>query len=169
MGIGGRQHAALLADGAVDPRRIRCIAISGHSLGCVPLDAAGRLLRDTTPIWSDKRPAEQAARFFERVDPTHWYRLTGNGFPAPHYTVFKILWYRDHEPEMFGRIHKVLGTKDYVNYRLTGRLATDYSYASGSGVYDLLGWDYADELLAAADLPRACCRRSCRRPRSWAG
>ena len=106
----------LLADGAADPRSIRCIAISGHSLGCVPLDAAGRLLRDATPIWSDKRPAEQAARFFERVDPAHWYRLTGNGFPAPHYTVFKILWYRDHEPEMFGRIHKVLGTKDYVNY-----------------------------------------------------
>jgi xylulokinase len=145
----------LLADGAVDPRTIRCIAISGHSLGCVPVDAAGRLLRDATPIWSDKRPAEQAARFFRQVDPTHWYRLTGNGFPAPHYTVFKILWYRDHEPEMFGRIHKVLGTKDYVNFRLTGRLATDYSYASGSGVYDLLGWDYADELLAAADLPRS--------------
>ena len=111
-------------------------------------------MREATPIWSDKRPAEQAANFFERADPAGWYRLTGNGFPAPHYTVFKILWYRDHEPEMFGRIHKVLGTKDYVNYRLTGRLATDYSYASGSGVYDLLGWDYADELLAAADLPR---------------
>ncbi len=144
----------LLAGGAVDRRTIRCIAISGHSLGCVPLDAAGRLLRDATPIWSDKRPAAQAADFFERVDPAHWYRLTGNGFPAPHYTVFKILWYRDHEPEMFARIHKVLGTKDYVNYRLTGRVATDYSYASGSGVYDLLGWDYADELLSAADLPR---------------
>jgi xylulokinase len=131
------------------------VAISGHSLGCVPLDAAGRLLRDATPIWSDKRPATQAEQFFKRVDPTRWYRLTGNGFPAPHYTVFKILWYRDHEPEMFGRIHKILGTKDYVNYRLTGRMATDPSYASGSGVYDLLGWDYADELLAAADLPRS--------------
>ncbi len=144
----------LLASNAADPRGIRCLAISGHSLGCVPLDPAGRLLRDATPIWSDKRPGEQAARFFERVDPTRWYRLTGNGFPAPHYTVFKILWYRDHEPEMFGRIHKVIGTKDYVNYRLTGRMATDFSYASGSGVYDLLGWDYSDELLAAAGLPR---------------
>ena len=80
--------------------------------------------------------------------------MTGNGFPAAHYTVFKILWYRDHEPDMFAQIRSVIGTKDYVNYRLTGRLATDYSYASGSGVYDLLGWDYADELLSAADLPR---------------
>jgi len=45
------------------------------------------------------------------------------------------MWYRDCEPQMFGRIHKLVGTKDYINYRLTGQLATDYSYASGSGVY----------------------------------
>ncbi|MCH5376806.1 MAG: FGGY-family carbohydrate kinase [Planctomycetes bacterium] len=144
----------LLADPAADPRSIRCLAISGHSLGCVPLDSSGRLLRTSTPIWSDKRPGKQAERFFQRIDPARWYRMTGNGFPPPHYTVFKILWYRDSEPEMFARVDKVVGTKDYINFRLTGRIATDYSYASGSGVYDLLGWDYSDELLAAAELPR---------------
>ncbi len=145
----------LLAGGAADPRTIQALAISGHSLGCVPLAADGRLLRASTPIWSDKRPAAQAARFFTKADPTQWYRLTGNGFPAAHYTVFKILWYRDCEPEMFARIHKVIGTKDYINYRLTGRIATDYSYASGTGVFDLLGWGYSDALLAAAELPRS--------------
>ena len=144
----------LQAADSVDPSRIACLAISGHSLGCVPLDAQGQLLRRATPIWSDARAGDQAERFFEKIDPIHWYRLTGNGFPAPHYTSPKIMWYRDHEPEMYGRIAKVIGTKDYINYRLTGRLATDYSYASGTGVYDLLGWDYSDELLTAADLPR---------------
>ncbi len=147
-------HRLLAADG-VDPQAIECLAISGHSLGCVPLDADGTLLRESTPIWSDKRPVEQAARFFQQVDPAHWYRTTGNGFPAPHYTALKIMWYRDHEPEMFRRIDKVIGTKDYINYRLTGRVATDYSYASGSGVYDLLGWDYSEELIAGSGLPRA--------------
>lgn len=150
-----RSTRQVLAAGVADPQSIRGLAISGHSLGCVPLDAAGRLLRDSTPIWSDKRPVAQAARFLEKVDLTRWYQLTGNGFPAPHYTVFKLLWYRDCEPEMFRRIHKVIGTKDYINYRLTGRIATDFSYASGSGVYDLQRWDYSDELLAAADLPRS--------------
>ena len=145
----------LLKGDTADPNSIRGLAISGHSLGCVPLDAKGRLLREWTPIWSDKRPVAQAEAFFARVDPIHWYRLTGNGFPAPHYTVFKTLWYRDEESELFDKTDKIVGTKDYVNYRLTGRLATDYSYASGTGVYDLLGWDYSDELLAAAELPRA--------------
>jgi xylulokinase len=142
----------LLATGAVEPRSIRALALSGHSLGCVPLDRSGCLLRDSTPIWSDSRPREQVARFFRRVDPADWYRVTGNGFPAPHYTAFKILWYRDHEPEMFRRIAKVIGTKDYINFRLTGRVATDHSYASGCGVYDLTGGQYAAAFVAAADL-----------------
>ncbi len=144
----------LLATGAADPGSIRALAISGHSLGCVPLDTQGQLLRQSTPIWSDSRPAAQAAEFFKSVEPGPWYRTTGNGFPTPHYTIFKILWYRDHEPEMFERIDKVIGTKDYVNYRLTGRVATDPSYASGCGVYDLLAAAYSDDLLKAAGLPR---------------
>jgi xylulokinase len=64
------------------------------------------------------------------------------------------MWYRDCEPEMFDRVHTVMGTKDYINYRLTGRIATDHSYASGFGAYSLSDWDYSDELLAAAELPR---------------
>jgi len=145
----------LLAQRNVQPEQIECLAISGHSLGCVPLDAGGNLLRESTPIWSDKRPAAEVAEFFEKIDPIRWYRLTGNGFPAPHYTVLKIMWYRRHEPEMFDRIDKIIGTKDYINFRLTGQVKTDYSYASGSGVYDLTGWQYSEELIAASGLPRA--------------
>ncbi len=55
--------------GRADPASVRCLAISGHSLGCVPLDAGGRVLRDAALIWSDKRAAAQAARFFEKADP----------------------------------------------------------------------------------------------------
>jgi len=145
----------LLAESGADPAEIACLALSGHSLGCVPLDAAGRLLREATPIWSDKRPEAQVRRFFEGVDEGRWYRITGNGFPAAHYTAFKVLWYRENEPEVFARIDKVVGTKDYVNYRMTGRIATDPSYASGCGLYDLARWDYSDELIAASGLPRA--------------
>ncbi len=144
----------LLESAELDPATIRGLAISGHSLGCVPLDRDGRLLRELTPIWSDARAVAEAEDFFTRMDPADWYRRTGNGFPPQHYTVFKILWYRRHEPDMFRQIAQVLGTKDYVNYRLTGRLATDHSYASGCGVYDLLQARYSKTLLAAADLPR---------------
>jgi xylulokinase len=80
---------------------------------------------------------------------------TGNGFPAPLYSVFKIMWYRDHEPAMFEETDTFIGTKDFINHRLTGRIATDYSYASGSGVWDLRSWRYDEELIAASGLPRS--------------
>jgi len=144
----------LLAGPRADPSAIECLAISGHSLGCVPLGPDGELLRESTPIWSDKRAGAQARAFFERFDEARWYRITGNGFPPPHYTAFKIMWYRDREPEMFGRAATIVGTKDFINFLLTGRVATDPSYASGSGVYDLLAWDYHPGLIAAAGLPR---------------
>ncbi len=145
----------LLASGKAPAKSIACLAVSGHSLGCVPLDKSGTLLRESTPIWSDKRPEEQAAAFFEKVDPGDWYERTGNGFPAPHYTLFKAMWYRDHEPERFEATDKIIGTKDYINYRLTGRIATDFSYASGCGAYNLKNWAYDEELIAATGLPRS--------------
>ena len=145
----------LLKAANVRPADIAALGISGHSLGVVPMDAQGTLLRESTPIWSDARPVAQTTQLFERIPEAEWYRLTGNGFPAPLYSVFKIMWYRDNEPEMFKRIHAVIGTKDYVNYRLTGRMATDFSYASGSGVYDLVGWKYSQELIEASGLPRS--------------
>ena len=132
---------------------IGSLAISGHSLGCVPLDADGHLLRESTPIWSDSRAGNEAAEFFCHTDPETWYLRTGNGFPAAHYTLFKILWYKNNEPEVFRRMATVLGTKDYINYRLTGIQATDYSYASGCGGYDLTGRNYDDEFISLAGLP----------------
>jgi xylulokinase len=142
----------LIEKSGVNVDEIAGLAISGHSLGVVPIDHEGNLLRESVPIWSDSRAGEQADRFFEKVDEEQWYMTTGNGFPARLYSVFKILWYQDNEPEVFGKIDKVLGTKDYVNFRLTGAIKTDYSYASGCGVYDLVNWEYSPDLLAASGL-----------------
>jgi len=145
----------LLDSSGVDPKSVVGLGISGHSLGAVPVDEGGNLLRDTTPIWSDIRAQAEVARFFERIDPDQWYMTTGNGFPAACYTIFKAMWYSHHEPDMWNRVHKVLGTKDYINYKLTGKFMTDYSYASGSGIYDLKGWQYSTHFIAASGIPAA--------------
>lgn len=125
------------------------IGVSGHSLGVVPLDAEGRLLRETTPIWSDARAGAEAAAFGADA---RWYRTTGCGFPPALYPVFKLMWFRAHEPAWFARLDVALGTKDWINFRLTGVKATDNSYASGSGVYDLARRAYDPALLAASGL-----------------
>jgi len=145
----------LLEEAPVNADEICCCGISGHSLGVIPLGGNGELLRRETPIWSDSRSISQRRRFFEKVDEGEWYLMTGNGFPPQLYSVFKMMWYRDNEPEMFKNVHKIVGTKDYINYKLTGNILTDYSYASGSGVYHLMNWDYADDMIKASGLPRS--------------
>jgi len=137
-----------------EPFAVEALGISGQSLGVVPVDEGGALLRPRTPIWSDTRASAQTSAFFARIDPKRWYMTTGNGFPAECYAVFKAMWYRDHEPEMFGRMRFLLGSKDFINLRLTGVASTDFSYASGSGVYDLRRSAYSEEFIAASGLPR---------------
>ena len=144
----------LLVESSIKANEVECLGISGQSLGVVPLDKDGNLLRNTTPIWSDSRAIPQTKKFQEEYTEIDWYRITGNGFPMPLYSAFKIMWYRDEEPEMFKRIDKVVGSKDYINYLLTGVAVTDYSYASGSGVYDLRGWKYSTDLINICNLPR---------------
>jgi xylulokinase len=143
----------LLTASGVDKNDIVCLGISGHSLGAVPVDRDGSLLRDETPIWSDIRAQKEVDDFFAKVDPDEWYLTTGNGFPAACYTIFKVMWYRNHEPAMFNKVYKILGTKDYINYKLTGMFKTDYSYASGTGIYDLKGWKYESKFIEASGIP----------------
>jgi xylulokinase len=144
----------LLKSSHVNKDEIACIGISGHSLGAVPVDIHGNLLRTETPIWSDIRAEREVEQFFQQVDRDEWYLTTGNGFPAACYTVFKVMWYKNHEPGMWARVHKILGTKDFINFRLTGRQLTDYSYASGTGIYDLKAWKYSQEFISASGIPR---------------
>ncbi len=143
----------LLLESGEDKDNIECLGISGHSLGVVPVDRHGTLLREATPIWSDIRAQKEVDEFFKNIDPVHWYMTTGNGFPAACYSIFKIMWYKNNEPEMFDQVFKVLGTKDYINYKLTGVMKTDYSYASGSGVYNLKEWAYEPEFIRASGMP----------------
>ncbi|MDR0519466.1 MAG: HAD-IA family hydrolase [Clostridiales Family XIII bacterium] len=127
----------LLESSGVEARDVGCVALSGHSLVSVPIGADGTALMDCVPIWSDGRAADEAAEFFRRIDERQWYMETGNGFPTYTYPLFKLMNMKKNEPDVFAKTRNVLGSKDYINYRLTGGMATDHSYASGSGGYSL--------------------------------
>lgn len=142
----------MMKETGLKPESIEALAISGHSLGVVPIGKNGELLRESTPIWSDTRAVQQAERFFRSVDYEKWYYDTGAGFPAHLYSIFKIMWFKDNEREMYDRTARFIGTKDFINYRLTGRLCTDHSYASGSGVYILKNGAYDQGYMDAAGI-----------------
>ena len=140
-----------LLNGGIRASDIACVSISGHSLGIVPIGRNG-LLSNRVPIWSDSRADVEATRFFKSIDETDWYLTTGNGFPPPLYSIFKLMWVKEHQREIYEQTDKFIGTKDYLNYKLTGELATDFSYASGSGVFDLLNWKYREDYIEASKI-----------------
>lgn len=141
-------------DKGVGAGDIAAIGVGGQSLGAIPLDSGGRLLRPWVPIWSDGRSTEQTGGFFTKFDEDTWYRRTGAGMPTQNYPLFKLLWYWDNEPGMFLEIDQLVSLKDYVNYKLTGVIRTDYSTAGGSGCWNLAERCYDEEIIAKAGVSK---------------
>jgi xylulokinase len=142
----------LIADHHVNPSSIVAIAGSGQSLVAAPISSEGELLLESVPIWSDRRAKMEAGSFFNRIDYNQWYLTTGNGDPPETYSIFKLMWLKKHLPDIYARTRFFLGSKDYINFRLTGHTVTDYSYASGCGAFELKNWRYNDNFIEAAGL-----------------
>ncbi|GAC1427924.1 MAG: xylulokinase [Chloroflexota bacterium] len=147
-----RSIKEVLARAAIAPGRVTALAISGQMHGAVLLDAMGKVLRPAI-LWNDGRSGPQCAEITERAGGLEsLLAMVANpalaGFTAP-----KLLWVRQNEPAVFERAQTVLLPKDYINYRLTGRLATEVSDASGTLLFDVQNRRWSDDMLRALDLP----------------
>ena len=132
-------------------RAVRAVGLTGQMHGAVLLDAADRPLRPAI-LWNDGRSAPQCAEL-ERREPRA-RQITGN-LAMPGFTAPKLLWVREHEPELFARTARVLLPKDYLRLRLTGERASDMSDAAGTLWLDVARRDWSDAMLAATGLERA--------------
>jgi xylulokinase len=143
----------LLAAAKVQPKEIACITFSGQMMGCVVVDRRARPLRNAL-IWADMRAVAEAQTIIDGVGMEEAYRITGHR-ASSSYSGAKILWVRNHQPEIFAQAHKFLHAKDFIVARLTGNFVTDYSDASGMNLYDLQARDWSDPILDAIGLDRA--------------
>ena len=143
----------LVESTGTDPADVAGLVVGGQMMGAVLLDENGDPVRPAI-IWADTRAASQQRRLSDALGDEHAYRLLGHRL-NPTYSVEKVMWVRDHEPETFARTRAVCVAKDHVVNRLTGILRTDRSDASGTNAYDQAAGDWSDEVLAAAGLDRA--------------
>jgi xylulokinase len=129
---------------------VRAIGLSGQMHGAVALDAAGEVLRPAI-LWNDGRSAAQCQALVARVP-----RLTtiAGNLAMPGFTAPKLLWMREHEPELFARTACVLLPKDWLRFMLSGTRASDMSDASGTLWLDVAARDWSEELLATCGLDR---------------
>ena len=140
----------LLAAAHVAPDDIACISFSGQMMGCVAVDANARPLRNAI-IWADQRAVTQAQAIIDGVGFEEAYRITGHR-PSSSYSGAKILWIRDHQPEIFAQTHKYLHAKHFIVAPLTRNYLPDYSDASGMNLYDLRAYDWSAPILDAIKL-----------------
>ncbi|WP_243229486.1 xylulokinase [Microbacterium sp. CIAB417] len=134
------------------PLDVTGLVVSGQMMGAVLLDAQGEPVRPAI-IWADTRSGAQQRELERALGAEHAYRVLGHRL-NPTYSVEKVMWVRDEEPDVWARVRRFCVAKDYVVLRLTGRLATDRSDASGTNAYDQAAADWSDEVLRAARLDR---------------
>lgn len=140
----------LLQQTRVKPNDIACVTFSGQMMGCVALDKQARPLRRAI-IWADQRAVAQERWLGERISPQEIYRITGHRLSSS-YSVNKILWVRDNQPDIYNDAYKFVHAKDAVVARLTGNFVTDRSDASGMNLYDLQQGQWSERIVEAARL-----------------
>lgn len=141
----------LLESTQCPPERVAGLSFSGQMMGAVLLDGAGDPVRPAI-IWADTRAEAQTAQLIERIGMAAAYRITGHRL-NPTYSLEKVMWVRDNEPEAFARARRVLLAKDYIAFLLTGELATDPSDASSTNAFDQAAGAWSAEILEAAAVP----------------
>ena len=138
----------------VPDARVAAVGISGQMHSSVFLDRAGTVVRPAL-LWCDGRTSDECAEITRRVGGEERLRDWVRNPALEGFTLPKVLWLRNHEPEAYGRVATVLLAKDFIRYRLTGTLASEPSDASGTLMYDPAGLRWSDEILRATDVPRA--------------
>lgn len=143
----------VLAETGIDPTAVSAIGLTGQMHGLVLLDAVGDVLRPAI-LWNDQRTGAECDEIRTIIGQQRLIDITGNdaltGFTAP-----KIVWVKNHEPEIYGRIAHILLPKDYVRYHLTGEFATDKAGGSGTQLFNVAQRNWSDEVVTALGIDRA--------------
>ena len=139
-------HSAEVSGGEV-----LAVGLTGQMHSLALLNKRDQVLRPAI-LWNDQRTAQQCERIRSEFGSENLIAITGSdaltGFTLP-----KLLWVQENEPEVYAGIEHLLLAKDYVRLRLTGDYATDRAGASGTSMLDIRRRDWSDEVLAAFSIP----------------
>lgn len=138
-----------------DSSDIEGISFSGQMHGLVLLDKFNEVLRPAI-LWNDTRTTAQCEQIYDLVGEERLLQITRN--PALEgFTLPKLLWVKEHEPEIFEKAKTFVLPKDYLRYRLTGQLHMDYSDAAGTLLLDVGRKEWSLEICTLLDLDPSMC------------
>jgi xylulokinase len=127
---------------------VKSIGLSGQMHGATLLDDNADVIRPAI-LWNDGRCEAQCVKI--ESTETSAREVTGN-LIMPGFTAPKLLWVKEHEPDLFARINKVLLPKDYLRFLMTGDYASDMSDAVGTMWLDTAKRTWHSGMLVASGL-----------------
>ncbi len=137
----------------IDSSKVCALAFSGQMMGCVVVDENGNHLRPAI-IWADQRSIEEEKFIRSKIDEKEFYKITGHKISAS-YSIEKLMWIKNNEPEIFNKTYKMLQPKDYIIHKLTGKFVTDFSDASGTNAFDLNTFKWSDKILDIINIDKS--------------
>ncbi|MBC9797404.1 xylulokinase [Sinomicrobium weinanense] len=132
-----RATAKLVKQTHTDPKKIKGIGISYQMHGLVLVDSEHRVLRDSI-IWCDSRAVEAGAGLLQKTGEDKCLERLLN-IPG-NFTLSKLKWVKDNEPEIYEKVYKFLLPGDYIALKLTGKCTT-----TPSGLSEGIIWDFKDD------------------------
>ena len=134
----------------VPDAEVSTVAVTGQMMGCLALDKEGKTLGNSI-IWSDSRAEAESERLVRQLTKEGYQKITGQP-PSASYTLPKILWQKEHMPEIYRNASVYIQAKDYINYCLTGVIATDPTDAAYTIAYDIQKKQWSEEILNCAEI-----------------
>jgi xylulokinase len=142
--------AACLAKLGDRRSEVRGIGVSGQQHGLVVLDENDAVIRPAK-LWCDTSTTEQCAKFEAAFGGTSGLIAKAGNAMLPGYTIPKLLWLKQNEPDHFRRTRTILLPHDYLNFRLTGVKRMEYGDASGMGILNIRTREWDRDLTAFVD------------------
>jgi xylulokinase len=133
---------------------VEAIGLSGQMHSSVFLDRAGDVVRPAL-LWCDGRTTAECAEITRLAGGEDRLREWVRNAALEGFTLPKVLWLRNHEPDAYARVATVVLAKDFIRYRLTGELASEPSDASGTLMFDPARLAWSDEMLSVTNVPRS--------------
>lgn len=139
-----------IKDSGVSSEDVKAIGISSQGISFVPLDSNGNTLCNAIN-WLDSRPVVQTCKIREIFGDKDIYCRTGKRI-SPNYTLPKLMWLKEEIPGIYEKTDKFFMGLEYITYRLTGKVVTDYSMASGTMAFNVSTRSWDKEILDACGL-----------------
>jgi len=134
----------------INKEKILAIGTSSLTSSPVLIDKKGNVLCRSL-IWMDRRSIDECNFLQNRIGKKRLYELTGRR-PDPTFNIYKLMWIKKTMPQISNKTYKVLQAKDYINYKLTNQLSTDFSIAATTQAMNLKSLKWEEEIFDSAEI-----------------